>query len=354
MDGFGAKKKAKAEALNRKPEKIRGRQQYLKRSPDESEKLAESEASDKPKMIGGLQPMQKRQKQCTDETKHAEGSSNKPQKRGRKQKLSQDERHANKIQSGRKYRQKKAANNKALQEKYQELEKENEELRRKEEVQQSEIKSLKEELSEFSARVDKVGRQMSDESKKVNVVKMANKALEPGMQRLQQDLLNQDDEEHCAENSEFNIPMDDDYLNEFVEEFIQCPDPWWSKTKGTMEGLLFGEGTSTGITKLSSDTVNVKGYPVPMENSSALQEILCLYPDIDSDFRVHVLESRNGFMNTLAKVYKMANNKEHTLEEIKYMEEGIKDLEFAGLNISWLNALVVNCKEKVPGKKGRN
>ncbi|XVF20931.1 hypothetical protein REPUB_Repub12eG0046300 [Reevesia pubescens] len=325
MEDFGAKEHAEAEASNHKAEKIRGCQ---------------------PK------PKQKRQKQSTDESGVCDPSSNEPGKRGRKRKLTTDERRENKLQRDRLYRKNKAAKTNALQEENQELEEkckrleeENKKLKEKE-VQPSEMNSLKEEfletrdqsclskeeLSEINARADRLAKEVSGESKKVNMVKLVNKALEPGMQQLQQNILNQDDQLNNLDN---------------LKDLTGNPDLHGSKTIGS----LFGEGTSIAKAKLSPlrETINVKGFRVLKDNSPMIQEIISMYPNIASGLRVHHPASVNGLMNTLAEVYKMAimEQEKHTLEKIKLMEEGIKDLEFAGFEISWLKDEVVKVGEEV-------
>ncbi|XVE72369.1 hypothetical protein DITRI_Ditri11bG0033900 [Diplodiscus trichospermus] len=98
----------------------------------------------------------------------------------------------------------------ASQEKRKELKKENEGLKRKDEKQQCKIKSLKElseltahkdefkkmnivemankanesgvQLDQYTARAEKLDRVMSDKHKKVNMVKLANKAIDSGVQ----------------------------------------------------------------------------------------------------------------------------------------------------------------------------
>ncbi|XVE72370.1 hypothetical protein DITRI_Ditri11bG0034000 [Diplodiscus trichospermus] len=120
-----------------------------------------------------------------------------------------------------------------------------------------------------------------------------------------------------------------------------------------MEGFWSGEGPSTEKAKLPPGTVNVNGYMVPMENSHVLQDIFCLYPNILSGFRFHMLPSKNGIINTLIEVYKMARKKEHTLEDIKYMDKGIEDLELAGLKVPELKALVGKHREEVEDKEGQ-
>ncbi|XVE72366.1 hypothetical protein DITRI_Ditri11bG0033700 [Diplodiscus trichospermus] len=334
MDGFGAKEKTEAEASHEKPAKIRGRQPKQTQSPDESEK--QSEASNKGKMISGRQPMQKRQKQCIDENEQAEGSSNR--KRGRKPMLTSQQRYENKIRSGRNHRRKKAAKYKEFEKKIQELEKEKEERKTSKEVE--------EELSKIHARADKLEKEMSYESINLNMVRMQNKEVE----KLQQNFLNQDYQEDRVESLEYTKLIDDVNVNQYLLKFGQYPDPPWSMT----QGFSFGEGTGTNKTKLSSDTVDVNGFTVLKENFLWIQEIFGCYPNIESGLRFCYPALRNCLMNTLAEVYKMAKTEVHTLEDIKHMENGIKDLEFAGLEISWLKALVVNCREKVQGKKGRN
>ncbi|XVE72375.1 hypothetical protein DITRI_Ditri11bG0034400 [Diplodiscus trichospermus] len=203
MDDFGAKEKA--EASNQNPEKIRARQPQEKRSPDGSETLAEAEASDKRKMI---KPVHKRQKQCTDETKHAVCSSNKLRTRGRRPTLTKDQKRENKKQSCRRFRERKNAKHKELEEKCQELEKEKKTLEEEmkelmkqtgmeKEALQSEINSLKacmnskeEELPEI-VRADKLKREMSND---VNMLRMLNKVMEPNLQTLQQNILSQDNQ----------------------------------------------------------------------------------------------------------------------------------------------------------------
>ncbi|XVF20933.1 hypothetical protein REPUB_Repub12eG0046500 [Reevesia pubescens] len=91
----------------------------------------------------------------------------------------------------------------------------------------------KEELSEINARADRLANEVSGESKKVNMVKMVNKALEPGMQQLQQNILNQDDQDYHVSDLH-NVPMDYDWLNNLdnLKDFTGNPDLHQSKTIG--------------------------------------------------------------------------------------------------------------------------
>ncbi|XP_021300722.1 uncharacterized protein LOC110429154 [Herrania umbratica] len=278
----------------------------------------------------------------------AMASGNNPaQKRGRQPKLTDAERHENKLESGRKYRRNKTAKNQALQEKNQELEKENkrleeenEKLKEEKEMKESEINSLKEELLENIAQAENLGREVSDQSEKVNMVKMVNKALEPGMQQLQQNFLNQQDDFVNLELT--NIPMDTEWLNnsENWKDFNENPERLFDET---IDSLL-NEGTSIAKTKLSPlrETISVEGFRVLRENSTWIQEIFNKYPNIASGLRVRLQASRDGFMNILAEVYKMATMEREkcNLEDIKHMEDGVEDLEFAGLDVSWLKDLV--------------
>ncbi|XWS30933.1 hypothetical protein CRYUN_Cryun23aG0033600 [Craigia yunnanensis] len=267
-----------------------------------------------------------------DESKQ-QAESCKQKKRGRPPKLTEEERKERKWKRNRNYR-------KAKNDKLEELKKKNEELKNEvaargqqkqspyESKQEAEASSnnseskkrleekneelekekgalqfkINKELSEIKARADKLLREVSDESKKV---KMAGKVLESGMQKLQQNILDSDDQEDRAENCEFDIPMDDEFFNSLglntLGNFSDWQDTQSSKTKG---------------------------------------------------LQVHDLALRDRFMNILAEVYKMAMEEKHTLEEIKSMEEHIKDLELAGLGISWLKDLVKVCREVV--QKGKN
>ncbi|XP_021274960.1 MATH domain and coiled-coil domain-containing protein At3g58270-like [Herrania umbratica] len=188
----------------------------------------------------------------------------------------------------------------------------------------------------------------------MNMLKMANEALEPGMQQLQHDFLDQDVQDHHVRNLESNnIATDYELFKnlENLEDFTNYPDPLWSQTIG----CSFGLGTSIAETKLSplNETVNVEGFRVLKENSPMIQQIFREYPNIASGLRVHYLASRNGFMNTLAEVFKMATMEREkcNLEDVKLMENGIKDLEFAGLDIPWLKDLVAESREKVEVKE---
>ncbi|XVF71181.1 hypothetical protein PTKIN_Ptkin12aG0015800 [Pterospermum kingtungense] len=196
----------------------------------------------------------------------------------------------------------------------------------------------------MDAQAGKLGRKVSDESGKLKMVKMVQKALEPRMQELEKEFLSQDDQEHCVEN--LHITSDDPNRNKILEGFTENSDKLWSKTPGIMEGSLSGEGTSTGLSPFV-EIVNAGGFRVLKENSPIIQEIFSQCPNIASGFQVRRLATKNGFINTLAEVYKMAKQEQHTLEEIKDMEDGIADLELAGLNIPWLKTLVAKCREEV-------
>ncbi|KAK6287006.1 hypothetical protein POUND7_013185 [Theobroma cacao] len=185
---------------------------------------------------------------------------------------------------------------------------------------EAENKSLKEKIEvlqskmETKARANKLETDLSDQSKIMNVVKMANEALKPGMRQLQQDFLDQDVQDSHVRNLESNnIAIDYNLFKnlENLEDFTNYPDPLWSETievVGNHEGCSFGGGTSIAEAKLSPlhETVNVEGFRILKENSPMIQEIFREYPNIASGLQVCYLASRNGFMNTLAEVYKMA------------------------------------------------
>ncbi|XVF71169.1 hypothetical protein PTKIN_Ptkin12aG0014700 [Pterospermum kingtungense] len=109
-------------------------------------------------------------------------------------------------------------------------------------------------------------------------------------------------------------------------------------------GPLSGEGTSIGQSPFV-ELMNVEGFRVPKEYSAIIQDIFNQYPNIASGFKVRRPTTKNGFINTLAEVCKMTKEEQHTLEEIKDMEDGIADLELAGLNIAWLKTLVARGRE---------
>ncbi|XVF73582.1 hypothetical protein PTKIN_Ptkin12aG0213700 [Pterospermum kingtungense] len=120
-----------------------------------------------------------------------------------------------------------------------------------------------------------------------------------------------------------------------------------SKSKGVMEGSSIGEGTSVVLPPV----VNVEGFSVLEENSIMIQELLNRYPNIASGLQLQHQSSQSLVMNTVARVYKMAREEKHTLEEIKHMEMCIRDLEFVGVDVSWLKAMVVECREGVEEKE---
>ncbi|WRX10257.1 hypothetical protein QQP08_002744 [Theobroma cacao] len=105
-----------------------------------------------------------------DAKEQAEASGHKPAKKGgRKPMLSEHQKRENKIQSCKNYRIRRMSTKRS----------------------EAENKSLKEKI-ETKARANKLETDLSDQSKIMNVVKMANEALKPGMRQLQQDFLDQD------------------------------------------------------------------------------------------------------------------------------------------------------------------
>ncbi|EOX93167.1 Uncharacterized protein TCM_002014 [Theobroma cacao] len=214
------------------------------------------------------------------------------------------------------------AENKSLKEKI-------EVLQSKMEVQQSEINSLNKELSETKARANKLETDLSDQSKIMNVVKMANEALKPGMRQLQQDFLDQDVQDSHVRNLESNnIAIDYNLFKnlENLEDFTNYPDPLWSETIG----CSFGRGTSIAEAKLSPlhETVNVEGFRILKENSPMIQEIFREYPNIASGLQVCYLASRNGLMNSLAEDLVAQSWEEvEVKEEIKSTKAKLKLLE---------------------------
>ncbi|KAK6259437.1 hypothetical protein SCA6_013911 [Theobroma cacao] len=112
-----------------------------------------------------------------DAKEQAEASGHKPAKKGgRKPMLSEHQKRENKIQSCKNYRIRRMSTKRS--------EAENKSLKEKIEVLQSKM--------ETKARANKLETDLSDQSKIMNVVKMANEALKPGMRQLQQDFLDQD------------------------------------------------------------------------------------------------------------------------------------------------------------------
>ncbi|XVF71187.1 hypothetical protein PTKIN_Ptkin12aG0016200 [Pterospermum kingtungense] len=281
---------------------------------------------------------QPKQKQSPDESERELKNI-----RGRKPKLDDDQKHKNKLLSCKKYRQKQATEKRDLRERNEELEENNKKL-------EKENEELKLKLSKVDAQTGKLGTEMSDGSKKVKLMEMVHTSIETGMQKLQKNFLNQDDQEHWEEN--LDIPLDEAYLNKWLEGVTEIPCPLWSKTTG----FLSGEGTSSGLSQFV-ELVNVEGFRVPKEYCAVIQEIFRQYPNIASGFQVRRPATKNGFINTLAEVYKMAKEEQHTPEEIKDMEDGIADLVHAGLDIPWLKTLVaerredVELKEEIKNKK---
>ncbi|KAK6238537.1 hypothetical protein QUC31_004006 [Theobroma cacao] len=168
---------------------------------------------------------------------------------------------------------------------------------------EAENKSLKEKIEvlqskmETKARANKLETDLSDQSKIMNVVKMANEALKPGMRQLQQDFLDQDVQPSTTTFSGFSSTRSASLL------LLNFPE-----VVGNHEGCSFGRGTSIAEAKLSPlhETVNVEGFRILKENSPMIQEIFREYPNIASGLQVCYLASRNGLMNSLAEVYKMA------------------------------------------------
>ncbi|XVF71176.1 hypothetical protein PTKIN_Ptkin12aG0015300 [Pterospermum kingtungense] len=281
----------------------------------EKQAVAGAEASDhKPK-----------QEQSTDDESENqqdnEAEASNTRKRGRKQTLTLEERHERKKQRDRDYR-------KGLKEERRVLKEQIEALQKEKKENHSEINSLKEELLKIIARADESVKELSDVSKKLKEVIMAKERLESEMQQLQEKILNQEHLENCDFN---DIPMDYDYLYGFsmgdntLNNFSHRQHPEPSKGKG-------------------AEVVNVEGFTVLKENAIVIQDILSQYPKIASALKIHHPESINGLMNTLAEVYKIAREEKHTLEEIKRMEKGIQDLEFAGFKVSWLKTMVAKAK----------
>ncbi|XVF73519.1 hypothetical protein PTKIN_Ptkin12aG0208100 [Pterospermum kingtungense] len=91
---------------------------------------------------------------------------------------------------------------------------------------------------------------------------------------------------------------------------------------------------------------DVNGFIVLKEYSIMIQKILRKYPNTASGFRFGRPGSKSLVMNTLAKVYEMARQERHTVYEIQYMEICIRDLEIIGLDVSWLKAMMVECRKE--------
>ncbi|XVF73584.1 hypothetical protein PTKIN_Ptkin12aG0213900 [Pterospermum kingtungense] len=242
--------------------------------------------------------------------------------RGSKPYLTPKGRRKNKIQRDRDYRLRKRDGRRKLLENYKELEEALEEVKEK----HSGIASLQEELSKVNAGAVKLAKKLLRDCKTVKGLRMAKKTLETEIQQLQQKIL-------------------DDQLKDLDENQLV---PESSKSKGIMEGSLIGEGTSL---RLPPVVVNVEGFSVLKENSMIIQKILSQHPNIASGLQLKHPSSKSLVMNQLAEVYKTARQEKHTLEEIKRMETNIRDMEFVGLDVSWLKAMVVECQKVVELKE---
>ncbi|KAK6259435.1 hypothetical protein SCA6_013909, partial [Theobroma cacao] len=259
-----------------------------------------------------------------DAKEQAEASGHKPAKKGgRKPMLSEHQKRENKIKNCKNYRLRKA-----------------DEYNRSE----AENKSLKEEMK-AKARVNKSETALSDQSKIVHELKIKNEALNITIEQMQHDFLDSDVQDDFVNLELNNIPMDLEWLNDLenLEALNETTDS------------LLNEGTSIAKIKLSPlrETATVEGFRVLRKNSPMIQEIFNNYPNIASGLRFRHQASGNCLMNILAQVYQMAtiDVEKCNLEEIEQMEDAIKDLELAGLNISWLKNLVAECREEVEEKE---
>ncbi|OMO85536.1 Ubiquitin-specific protease family C19-related protein [Corchorus olitorius] len=123
---------------------------------------------------------------------------------------------------------------------------------------------------------------------------------------------------------------------------------WW--LLGITEGL-YREKTIAVVRLLSTlpEIVNIRGFRILKDDLIVVTKILSSYPKIKSRLLFHETISQDCVLNILAEVYKMATmeREKYNLDEIERMEDGIEELEFAGLDIAWLKDLVVQARNKV-------
>ncbi|XWS38602.1 hypothetical protein CRYUN_Cryun19dG0145100 [Craigia yunnanensis] len=134
-----------------------------------------------------------------------------------------------------------------------------------------------------------------------------------------------------------------------------------SISKYLMEGVPatnLDEGTSNAATneanvKLSPDETRiVRGYKVFNRNADVLDEIFQKHPNIVKNFRLAHLQSL--FMNSLAEVYqKIITSKQEMLElnDIEIMELMVGDMEHNGLQLTWLNEMLKEVRERLEQEK---
>ncbi|KAK8614055.1 hypothetical protein V6N13_122431 [Hibiscus sabdariffa] len=97
------------------------------------------------------------------------------------------------------------------------------------------------------------------------------------------------------------------------------------------------------------DTCNIQNYEVYKCNADALREIFDKHPDVDENFRISHPDFKNSFMNSLAGLFKKIKSGEEDMLELKditNMESMIRDMELNGLQLSWLQKMLSDVRER--------
>ena len=129
----------------------------------------------------------------------------------------------------------------------------------------------------------------------------------------------------------------------------------WDEGTSNEADVVQDEGTSNEANvKLSHDeTCMVQGYMVFNRNANALIDIFQKHPNIVENFQVAHSDLQSHFMNLLAEVFqKIRKSKQEMLGlDIKNMELMIQDMEYNGLQVTWLKEMLAEVREMLENQE---
>lgn len=95
-------------------------------------------------------------------------------------------------------------------------------------------------------------------------------------------------------------------------------------------------------------TIDINGFLVLLPQVDIIRQVFEKHPDLASNCRLRNVELRSAFVAFLYAVMDMLCQSPEDIseEDLKWVEDGLIDLEYGGFQVDWLNKKVAEIKEK--------
>ncbi|XWS49710.1 hypothetical protein CRYUN_Cryun12cG0026600 [Craigia yunnanensis] len=155
---------------------------------------------------------------------------------------------------------------------------------------------------------------------------------------------------NCCNSSDLESLTDSDW--EFLTKLFM-EDLTVVKTTNQDEGTSRAAENEVNVKLSPHETCIVQSYKVFNCNANALTEIFQKHPNIDENIRVASSDTQSHFMNSLAEVYQKIIKSQEILglEDIKKMELMVGDMEYIGLQLTWLKERLAEIREMLENQE---